>query len=133
MKHKIKTIWSVDDDEIFLLLTSNFIKLTSYNGDYKTFTDGHYALEELYAHVDNPDNLPDLILLDINMPMVDAWEFIETFKKISLPKKIYIYIVSSSIDPADRKKATEYPEVEDFIEKPVNSEKLERILENYSY
>lgn len=131
MESRIKTIWSVDDDEIFLLLTSNYIKTIAFPGEYQTFIDGHFALEELKANSDKPENLPDLILLDINMPMVNAWEFMQEFRLINLPKKIYIYIVSSSIDPDDRKKAEEFKEIEAFIEKPVNGEKLNQVLAKY--
>ena len=91
MTNKIKSIWSIDDDEIFLLLTSNYIKTIAFRGEYKTFIDGHFAIEAIKENLKQPDNLPDVILLDINMPMVDAWEFMEIFKDLILPKKIYIY------------------------------------------
>lgn len=128
METRIKSIWSVDDDEIFLMLTANYIKSINYEGDYKTFIDGHFALEELKKNIDNENLLPDLILLDINMPIVDAWEFIDEFINMKFPKNILIYIVTSSIDPEDRNKAKAYRQIQAFVEKPVNGEKLTDIL-----
>ena len=131
MKTGIKSIWSVDDDEIFLMLTANYIKSINYEGEYKTFIDGHFALEELKKNLDEEKPLPDLILLDINMPIVDAWEFIEEFNKMKFPKNIFIYIVSSSIHPEDRDKAKAYKTIQAFVEKPVNGKKLKKILSRH--
>jgi len=131
MNTRIKSIWSVDDDEIFLMLTANYIKSINYVGDYKTFIDGHFALEELKKNLDKENLLPDLILLDINMPIVDAWEFIEEFISMKFPKSILIYIVTSSIDPEDRNKAKAYKQIQSLVEKPVNGEKLTEILNRH--
>ncbi|PLB17916.1 MAG: Two-component response regulator [Flavobacteriaceae bacterium FS1-H7996/R] len=75
--------------------------------------------------------LPDVILLDLNMPVMDGWEFLEEFisLKPKLEKKIPIYIVSSSNDPADIMKAKSISEVTDFIIKPVTEAKFVEMIQ----
>lgn len=100
----------------------------------KVFGNGFDAIEFLRTVQDTADALPEVILLDLNMPVMDGWEFLEAFRalKPSLPRKITIYIVSSSIAPADVERAKSISAVTDYIIKPITMAQLAHALTNIS-
>ena len=69
---------------------------------------------------------PDVLLLDINMPGITGWEFLDQLKALNLEANVYMY--SSSIDPDDVKEARNYPMVRDFISKPLDARTIRQIL-----
>ena len=75
-----------------------------------------------------PETLPEVILLDLSMPVMDGWQFLDEFTKVKIEKKITIYIVSSSIDPMDYERAKSYNDIQNYIIKPVQTEDLKSIL-----
>ncbi|MCO5949972.1 response regulator [Mucilaginibacter sp. RT5R15] len=88
-------------------------------------------MDRLKAIVTAGENLPEVILLDLNMPVMDGWEFLDEFTKVPPAKKIIIYIVTSSIDPADVEKAKQYEAISQYIVKPVTVDNLKEILNNF--
>jgi CheY-like chemotaxis protein len=74
-----------------------------------------------------------MILLDLNMPFMDGWEFLTAFEAIrdSLSKSIVIYVVSSSIDERDALRARSYGDVQDYLEKPVTTDRIRTLLSEY--
>ena len=74
--------------------------------------------------------IPDVIFLDLNMPIMDGWEFLDEFLKIprSLKKRITLYVVSSSIDPRDINRAKSISLVEDYLIKPITYEELKKVF-----
>jgi CheY-like chemotaxis protein len=78
--------------------------------------------------------LPDMILLDINMPLMDGWEFLKAYDQIKdrLGKAIKIYVVSSSIDERDVSRARSINHVVDYVEKPVTTDRLRELLLRYA-
>lgn len=74
-----------------------------------------------FENKDNSELLPDVIFLDINMPIMNGWQFLDEFKKMqnSIDKNITIYLVSSSFDDRDISRSKDYAEVTDYIIKPV--------------
>jgi CheY-like chemotaxis protein len=89
-------------------------------------------MDFLKSVAQNAAQLPEIILLDLNMPVMDGWEFLEEFTllKPRLEKKITIYVVSSSIAPSDIQRAEAINEVTDYIVKPITTEKLLDMLKN---
>ncbi|MET6991761.1 hypothetical protein [Sediminicola arcticus] len=63
-------------------------------------------------------SLPEVIFLDLNMPVIDGWEFLDEFAKLDIPEKIDIYVVGSSLDIRDKEKLKEYDMVINMISKP---------------
>ena len=114
----------IDDDRIFTHLLSKQMQITNFSDTVKIFHDGDEALEYIRPIANQPDILPSVILLDINMPILDGWQFLDEFIKFDLKKRITIYIVSSSIDDADRRKAASYSAVSNFYVKPITKEHL---------
>ena len=130
MRTKSPVVALVDDDKIFRLTALKTISATSLTDKILEFENGEDALIFLKENASNGDELPDYIFLDINMPYVDGWMFLEDYKDIksSLTKSITIYMISSSIDPRDVSRAKENIDVKDYIVKPVTKEKFMALL-----
>lgn len=123
-------IYIVDDDKIYRYTTETYIQLLNLANTVKTFGDGEEAIESIKENLSNPSQLPDIILLDVNMPIMDGWDFIEEFVTLqNIPKKIALYMVSSSIDERDKARATEFNEITDYIIKPITEEQLVKLIE----
>ncbi len=127
----IKNLFIVDDDDTFTFLTVKRISRTNLVENIKTFQNGFDILSFLEENKKNKVVLPDVILLDINMPVMDGWQFLERYEPLmpEIEKSITIYILSSSIYPGDIDKAKTSDIVTDFIIKPFTPEKLNDILE----
>ncbi|KOF01450.1 response regulator [Roseivirga seohaensis] len=128
---KIDIACIIDDDPIFVFGAKRMMELANFCNGFMVFQDGKKALEGLSAIIASGNNLPELILLDLNMPVMDGWQFLDEFTKIKTDKKITLYIVSSSIDNEDFKKAETYEVVSNYIVKPITMEALEGILEDF--
>jgi two-component system, chemotaxis family, chemotaxis protein CheY len=132
MADKAPIIALVDDDKIFQLTASKTLKATALTDKILQFENGDEALRFLREHLADPETLPDYIFLDINMPMIDGWMFLEDYEAIKgkLKKPINIYMVSSSIDTRDIERAKKNINVKDYILKPVTREKFVELLRN---
>lgn len=123
-----KTAWLIDDDELCNFLTANTLKLNHFCTETHSFTNAQKALAELEASV-KKGIFPDFIFLDINMPVLDGWGFLEVYRQFpeEVKKNCTLYLLSSSIDENDARKAKINEEVRDFISKPLNQMNLEVI------
>lgn len=122
-----KSICIVDDDELFLLVSKAIMQDENFAEQIHNFEDGRVALDYLKS-IDSTV-LPEVLLLDINMPMMDGWEFMEALEKLKIKDKMKIYITSSSINPLDLEKAEKHPFISGFISKPMDPKKLRSISE----
>jgi|TARA_B110000259_G_C13948164_1_gene375622 CheY-like chemotaxis protein len=130
--NKVKTLGIVDDDKIYTFLVKKTIEQTNLVNTIKVFENGLDAINFLKENAANQDTLPEILLLDLSMPIMDGWEFLEEYILLSpkLDRKITIYIISSSISPYDIDKAKSISIVTDFIIKPISKEKLIEIFKN---
>lgn len=126
MVPKYNKILIIDDNYIDNYITSAIIKKNNLANDLLEFDNGLKAIEYLEQNKDNDEDLPDLILLDLYMPLMDGFEFLNLFKKIDFTstKKCKICIVSSSIDDNDIIKAKLDKNIYTFISKPLTAELL---------
>jgi CheY-like chemotaxis protein len=122
-------VWIVDDDELFHVLVKRTALKSDLDSVIESFFNGKEASDQL-AQLNQKDALPQIVILDINMPLYDGWHFMMEFAKLPLEIREYskIYICSSSIAPDDRQKAHADPYVIDFIEKPISMESFATLL-----
>lgn len=127
-----KNIWVIDDDAIYQILINKIIKKSEMFSNVFSFSNGKDAIDSLNASLKNDADLPDFILLDINMPVMNGWEFMEAFSMIKavIGKQIIIYIVSSSIAVEDKNKSKTYPDIIGYLSKPVSINDLRLIASN---
>jgi two-component system chemotaxis response regulator CheY len=130
MKTKSPIIALVDDDKIFQLTSEKIIRALNLTDAILQFANGEEALQYLKKNASVAENLPDYIFLDINMPYVDGWMFLADYAtlKANLQKDIYIFMISSSIDPRDIIRAQNNADVREYIIKPVSPQKFKDLL-----
>lgn len=123
-----KEICVIDDDMIYQMIIKKMINRTELFNKIIVFGDAVKALEYFK---DVEVKLPDLILLDINMPEIDGWQFLKELKKQrpQFASETRIYIVTSSIASSDKSKAKSIPEISGFLSKPVSIQKLKELGE----
>jgi CheY-like chemotaxis protein len=127
-----KTIWVIDDDTIYQIIVNKIIQKSEMFSAISSFKNGKEALDAVTNSLNNNETLPDIILLDINMPIMDGWEFMEemTLLKPSISKQIIVYVVSSSIAIEDKNRSKTYPDILGYLSKPVNINDLILIASN---
>src|SRR5688500_4357224 len=120
---KIETIAIVDDDDIYQYTAKRNIEASKLIKTVYVFSDGKEAIDFFLGHVDSPEKLPDVVFLDLAMPIMDGWQFLKNYVLIKpeIGKKITIYIVTSSMNPEDVTRAKSLSEVSDYIIKPITT------------
>ncbi|MFV5693100.1 response regulator [Flavobacterium sp. LT1R49] len=121
-----KVIWVVDDDAIYQIIVNKIIQRSEMFSAISTFKNGKDAIDALQNSLEKNKSLPNIILLDINMPIMDGWEFMEEMQllKSQISKQIIIYIVSSSIAIEDKNKSKTYPDILGYLSKPITTKDL---------
>ncbi|WP_396186245.1 response regulator [Flavobacterium sp.] len=131
----LDTILFIDDDTITLMLCKMVISKSLFSKEIVTAKNGEEALQyfnTLKQANTNPHlSKPQLIFLDLNMPVMSGWEFLDSFStpEYSEFNNTKVIILSSTIDPEDLEKSNKYPMVIDFLSKPISKEMLEYIRE----
>lgn len=125
-----KIILLVDDDPIFNWVSTKLIEKHCIDLTITTLLDGKKALDFLKENY--TEEYFYYIFLDINMPLLNGWGFLDALKKMSSIKSdnVSIHIVSSSTDKSDQQKAKSYPLVQGFINKPLSLENIKSILQD---
>lgn len=134
----LKSIILTDDDEISNLLNKIFIAKLNLNTKLNIFLNGKETLDFLRQECDFEDKnfklVPCLLLLDIKMPIMNGWEFIEAYSE-KFPKhirnQIVIVMLTTSEDEGDMIKALENSNVKEFIRKPLSEEVFTRLIDKY--
>ena len=124
----------VDDDDVYQFTIKKTIESLNLAKSIIAFSDGEEALNFMIENLNKDEELPDIILLDINMPIMDGFQFMEEYIMIKprLNKKITIYMVSSSVDQADIDRANKISDISDYIIKPIKPGKIKSIIEKLS-
>lgn len=128
---KFNDVFVVDDDKIFHFIIKKLLANNNIDVSPEFFENGLQALNGIKGKLDRGETPPDLILLDINMPVLDGWQFLEEYIKLKdrLKKDIAIYIISSSDNTVDIDRAKDFKsEISDYYLKPVTVEAIKSIF-----
>ncbi|NRD19071.1 response regulator [Winogradskyella eckloniae] len=132
MKNKIKLACIIDDDKIYVNLVKKIIETKKLCDHLLIFKDGKEGIDYFETLLQNfeEEQIPEVILLDLNMPIMDGWEFLERFTKIKnkFNNPITLYVVSSSINAIDIDKAKSLSTVQNYLIKPVKIDELEAVF-----
>jgi two-component system chemotaxis response regulator CheY len=124
-------VFIIDDDPIHQRIAQIMISKHNLFDEYFSYTEAQKALDFLEENKKNEETLPDVILLDLNMPVIDGWDFLETFETLikEFKKDIQVFIVSSSVDEKDVLRSKTYVAVKGFISKPLSPDIIRSIKE----
>ena len=124
MYTKISLFIIVDDDPISNFISKKLILKANLDADVQSFTESVEGLNYVLSTLAKPQEGTAVLLLDINMPALTGWQFMERLetKGSIVDERLLIYILSSSIDPADLSKAKDNPHICDYIMKPLTLE-----------
>ena len=116
-----KTIWVIDDDNIYQIIVKKIIQKSEMFSEIYSFKNGKDAIDNLHQKLKNSESIPDILLLDINMPIMDGWEFMDELGliKTKFDKEMVVYIVSSSIAIEDKNKSKSYKNILGYLSKPL--------------
>lgn len=135
MKKKLNSILLVDDDFATNFINKKILQKSNLIEHINVALNGKEAIDYLsrqgkFESAENKHPQPQLILLDINMPVMDGWEFIQSYQNLNLENKenIVIVMLSSSFNPADKAKAESIKEISDFRQKPMGKNALLEII-----
>ncbi len=122
----IKRLTIIDDNDLFVYLTKKIITLSGVVESVSVFDNGLDALDFFKENHSNHEVIPQVVFLDLSMPIMDGWQFLERYAVINseLLKTVKIYIITSSISPDDIARAKAINVVTDFLIKPINKEKI---------
>ena len=129
VENKIDMVMLVDDNDTDNFISRRIIEITNFANSVEIKNSGKSALEFLESNKENPENLPDYIFIDINMPIVDGFVFLYEFEKFdySIKDKCKVIILSSSDNKRDIDKIVNNDHVIKFITKPLTEIALEEV------
>jgi len=114
----------IDDDDINIFIIKKIVEKTGFAVNMVAKTNGQLAIDYLEEIAGDTEQFPHLILVDINMPVLNGWEFIEAYEKMNVRKAVDMYMLSSSVYENDIEKAKTYKVVKGFISKPLSIDRL---------
>jgi len=122
----------VDDDMINVFITSKLVESIGAQVLMTTKPNGQEAVNYLQQIISSGDELPDLILLDLNMPVLDGWGFLSIYESMRIEKEIDIFLLSASVFESDIKRSSSFPCVKKFLIKPLSKLDLIDIFDSFN-
>lgn len=126
-----RRICLIDDDPVYTFVVRKMLKYIRQSDCLVNFPNGEVALNWLKSHINESSVLPELIFLDISMPVMNGFEFLEAWQEARLENSlsIPIYMITSSTSTEDKERASNFPDVAGYIVKPVTKDQLRLIFE----
>jgi len=122
MDNKINLL-VIDDDDINIFIIKKIVEKTGYNVNMVSKANGLLAIEYLKETLGGA-LFPQLVLIDINMPVLNGWEFLDAYEELHVTQRVDMYMLSSSVYENDIEKAKTFAKVKGFISKPLSIERL---------
>src|SRR5262245_30316095 len=128
MNGRFRKAYLIDDDLTFNVITKMLLTRFGFAEEIIEYSDASNALSNLKR---SDEAYPEVIFLDLNMPGMDGWSFLNEYQSLpeNITKECKLYILTSSISDADRSKSLSYSFVEDFITKPLAFDRVQQICE----
>jgi len=129
----MKRVLLVDDDKICNFIAESTLNRLGVAKEVHSALNGQEALDLFNGYFQGEVAVPDIIFLDLNMPIMDGFQFIDAFKKLDFPKKenILIVILTSSMNPQDIQQAKSLG-IDHYMAKPINEEKIMTLLKDFN-
>ena len=130
--HKMNRVLIIDDDQISNFLTTNVIRRNSQPQEITVCLDGQEAYDLLQHKINTAGQLPDLILVDINMPTMNGFDFLEAFRLLKHGGVMPVIIILTTSDNLhDFERLKDFPEVEVYLNKPLKEDTMQFITDKY--
>ncbi|HEX8376822.1 MAG TPA: response regulator [Pedobacter sp.] len=128
----VDTVCIIDDDKIHHFMIGKSLQIQGLSKNLICFHDANLALDFFTENINDHALLPDVIFVDLNMPVINGWQFLEQFEllKTQIKKDIKVFVVSSSIDESEINRATAIDFVNGYLEKPVKPEAIRQAFCN---
>ena len=128
---KVKNACIVDDDDIFRFILKKHLTTQGLAENILSFENGGEAMAYINANKSDPDKLPDVVFLDINMPVMNGWGFITAYNgsRNILAKHAAIIMISSSVDDRDISRAEDHEIIAEYITKPISKSMVVNLME----
>lgn len=128
--HQFDLTYVIEDDPVTATITKILLEKALPGGRILLHANGQRALDSLTAALQTgADQVPDLILLDLNMPLLDGWEFLDALNGLALPRPVCVLVLTSSLSAADHARAAGYPNVAGYFAKPLDVSGVVRMLQ----
>jgi CheY-like chemotaxis protein len=126
---KFERVLLIDDNDIDNFINERMITTTNFGRTVVVKTSSEHALQYLKKSAESPDQLPQIIFLDLNMPVVDGFGFLSEYENLpdAVKKFSKVIVLSSSISPDDINRASTNPYVIKYINKPLNEKYLDAV------
>lgn len=118
----------IDDDDINIFIIKKIVEKTGLAIKMTSKSNGQQAIDYIKETLSNPEEFPHLMLIDINMPIMNGWEFVEAYQMLNVQQSVDMYILSSSVYENDIEKTKSYSSVKGFISKPLSIERLKELV-----
>ena len=120
----------LEDDEIFMELNQRVIHKSGRASELMCFNYAQLGLDEIGLRIREGRPVPDFLLLDLRMPIINGFEFLEKLKQLPQPpmENMKIHLLTSSLDENDIERAFSYPHVFGFLSKPLSLKKIEQVV-----
>ena len=128
-KKSVRLVLLVDDSEIDLFINQKVIELSGLEAEFLSFKSGNEALAYITENENDIDSIPDLVLLDLNMPVFDGYQFLLEYSRLSdeVKEKCKIVVLTSSNNQRDKEKIDVNTDVLHFLSKPLTEDKLKEV------